>query len=237
MTEPPELSIVMPVYNEAAAIEGVVREWAAEMQRLGITYEMLLYDDGSRDGTAAALDRLAATNGRVIARTHANRGHGPTILRGYGEARGTWLFQTDSDGEMPAAGFESLWARRADYDLLVGRRGGRRLSAGRFLLTFGSRQLIALAFGRAIRDVNSPYRLMRGSWMRERVLPFLPPDTAVPNIAICGIAARSHARVHETVVAYVPRRQGRSSVSLRRAIRLAWRGVIESLRIMRAVSR
>jgi dolichol-phosphate mannosyltransferase len=235
LTAPPELSVVMPVYNEEAAIEGVAREWTTELDRLGIQYELLLYDDGSRDGTRAILEQLAVRNPRVLAHTHANRGHGPTILRGYGEARGTWVFQTDSDGEMPAAGFATLWERREAFDLLVGSRGGRKLSFGRFLLTFGSRAIVALAFGQGVRDVNAPYRLMRGDWLRRDVLPFIPVSTAVPNIAVCGLASRRGARVLEVAVPYTPRRLGRSSINVPRAAKLAWRGVVESLRIMRSV--
>jgi len=231
----PQLSIVMPVYNEEVAITRVVQEWTEELDRLGIDYEFCLYDDGSRDGTAVALQSLATA--RVVVRSHSNRGHGPTILRGYDEARGEWVFQTDSDGELPASGFETLWRRRDLYDLVVGRRMGRRQSLGRLLLTIGSRTVIALAFGRGVVDVNSPYRLMRGSWLRDQVLPFIPPRTAVPNIAVCGIASRSAARVLEAGVPYLPRAMGRSSIDLRRAAQLAWRGLFETLRIMRAVRR
>lgn len=229
----PDLSIVMPVYNEERSIEGVVAEWTAELARLGIDYELRLYDDGSRDATGAILQRLARANPRIVAQTHTNRGHGPTIMRGYGESRGDWVFQTDSDGEMPASGFEMLWRQRDKHDLLVGSRGGRKLSAARAILTFGSRAIIALAFGRAVHDVNAPFRLMRGCWLRAAVLPYIPLHTAVPNIAICGIAARMRARVIETSVPYTPRREGRSSINLRRAAKLACRGVIETLAIMR----
>lgn len=230
----PQLSVVMPVYNEEASIHRVVREWSEELQRLGIQYEILLYDDGSRDGTASALQSLAGADARILARTHPNRGHGPTILRGYGEARGEWVFQTDSDGEMPATAFGDLWRERERYDLLVGRRAGRKLAGGRLLLTYGSRAIIALAFGRGVRDVNAPYRLMRGTWLRERVLPLVPASSAVPNIAVSGIATRTGARVRESDVPYTPRSSGRSSINLRRAARLAWRGTVETFRIMRA---
>lgn len=237
MTSPVELSVVVPVYDEEDSIEQVVREWSAELHRLGIDFEILLYDDGSHDGTAAAMRHLAAGNARVIAQSHANRGHGPTIVRGYNESRGAWVFQTDSDGEMSPAGFAALWKQRQSHDLLIGTRAGRRLSPLRFLLTMGSRSIVRLAFGRGVRDVNSPYRLMRGSWLRQKVLPYIPAGTAIPNIAISGIAARSGARVLEMNVPYVPRRAGRSSVNVKRAARLAWSGAIQTLRIMRAVPR
>lgn len=237
MTSPVELSVVVPVYDGEHSIAQVVREWSAELQRLNIGYEILLYDDGSRDGTAAAIRHLAAGNARVIAQSHSNRGHGPTIVRGYNESRGAWVFQTDGDGAMSPGAFGALWKRRQSFDLLVGARAGRRLSPLRLVLTTGSRCMVRLAFGRGVRDVNSPYRLMRGSWLRQKVLPWLDAGTAVPNIAISGLASRTGARVLEIDVRYLPRSAGRGSVGLGRAARLAWSGSIQTLRIMRAVPR
>ena len=233
----PQLSVVMPVYNEAAGIARVVGEWTAELDRLQIDYELRLYDDGSRDESGRVLEAMAAANGRLIVQSHTNRGHGPTVMRGYAEARGEWVVQVDSDGEVPAAAFEALWAQRDGFDLLVGKRVGRRQSLGRWILTHGSRTIVAMTSRSAVHDVNSPFRLMRASWLRERVLPFVPSGTAVPNVAVSGIASRGGARVYETAVAHVPRQAGRSSINLRRALHLGWRGLVETLAIMRSFPR
>src|SRR5262245_27544783 len=100
-----QLSIVMPVYNEAGAILPVLQAWLSVVDKLHIDYEFLIYDDGSRDETLRLLTEHAYNLPRVKIRHHANHGHGPTILRGYREARGQWIFQTDSDDEMPAEHF------------------------------------------------------------------------------------------------------------------------------------
>jgi len=70
-----ELSVVMPVYNEADAVEPVVRAWAEELDRLKIGYEFLVYDDGSRDRTAAVLRQIAIETASVAlgARASAHR--------------------------------------------------------------------------------------------------------------------------------------------------------------------
>src|SRR4051812_48649922 len=104
----PQLSVVMPVYNEAEAIGPVLDAWANELSRLGIDYELRVYNDGSKDRTLEILQQKAQTLPRLVVGTHENRGHGPTILRGYGEARGEWVFQVDSDDEMPADHFGTL---------------------------------------------------------------------------------------------------------------------------------
>jgi dolichol-phosphate mannosyltransferase len=226
----PDLSIVMPVYNEAEALEGVVAEWMAVLDAESIDYEMRIYDDGSRDGTPEVLRRLAANNPRIIATTQENRGHGPTLMCGYAEARGEWVFQTDSDGEIEAISFPSLWSVRDGYDFLVGEREGRLSPMHRKVLTSGSRAVVALFFGRSVMDVNSPYRLMRSAWLRH-VLPLIPADAAVPNVILTGLAAKTRARVFTTAVTYRARRSGATSLNLRRIAHLAVRAVIDAARV------
>jgi dolichol-phosphate mannosyltransferase len=223
----PELSIVMPVYNEAQALERVVEEWTAMLDDASIDYELRIYDDGSRDGTSAVLGRLAANKSRIVATTQENRGHGPTLMRAYAEARGKWVFQTDSDGELEAASFPRLWSERDRFDFLIGEREGRLSPMHRKVLTGGSRAVVALLFGRAVADVNSPYRLMRGAWLR-RVLALIPARAAVPNIILTGLAVKSGARIFATPVPHVARRTGKSSLNLRRIARLAIRAVVDT---------
>src|SRR5262245_45368756 len=130
----PELSVVMPVYNEARTVGAVVTAWAKELGRLKIAYEFRAYDVGSRDGTEDALRAVATDLPGLVVQRHANMGHGRTILRGYGEAAGEWVFQIDSDDEMSPTAFEELWARRADYDLLLGCRKDRRSTPARRII-------------------------------------------------------------------------------------------------------
>jgi len=218
----PELSVVMPVHNEEAAIALVAGEWVGEVDRLGLDYELVVYDDGSTDATAATLERLGRALPRLVVRSHANRGHGPMILRGYREARGDWIFQTDSDGEMPAASLGDLWAERDGYDVLLGYREGRQTTPIRWIVTQAARSLVQVLFGRRLRDVNTPFRLMR----REAIAPLvaaLPDDCFAPNVALSGLAARAGLRICERPVPHGTRRGGRSSLGGRRLRRAAMR--------------
>ena len=56
----PDLSVVVPVYNEGLGVTDVVASWTAVLNRLGIDYEFLLYNDGSTDDTGVRLDAIAA---------------------------------------------------------------------------------------------------------------------------------------------------------------------------------
>lgn len=220
----PQLSVVMPAYNEEEAIADVVGSWVKELDALGIDYELRVYDDGSTDNTAAVLRDLATRLPRVIATSQTNRGHGPTILRGYREARGEWVFQTDGDDETPATAFRELWVRRAACDFLLGYREGRRSPLARRMVTAGSRLAVRVLFGSAIRDVNSPYRLMRRTWL-QTVLPRIPADAFAPNVILTGLAARGRLRISEHPVPYRARRTGTDSLV---AAKL-WKGAFRSL--------
>ena len=226
----PQLSIVMPAYNEEEAIAEVVSAWVNELDALGIDYELRVYDDGSTDKTAAVLRDLATRLPRVVATSQTNRGHGPTILRGYREARGEWVFQTDSDGETPATAFRELWVRRDQYDFLLGHREGRRSPLTRRIVSSASRLAVRVLFGTAIRDVNSPYRLMRRTWL-QAVLPGLPRDAFAPNVILTGLAARGRLRVDEHPVPYRARRTGMGSLVAFRLWKGAFRSLVETVAV------
>lgn len=211
----PELTVVMPVYNEEGAIATVVADWTAALTDLGIDFRLAVYDDGSRDGTERALRDLAARDPRVRVTQHANRGHGPTILRGYREAESPWILQVDSDGEMAAAHFAALWREREAHDFLVGARQDRVSVPLRRLVSAGSRVSVRLLLGRGVRDVNSPYRLMRRDRLRP-LLDLLPEAPFAPNVLLSGLAARAGLRIYECPIPHEGRRVGTGSLNLSR---------------------
>jgi len=189
------------VYNEANKVTIVVESWVNELERLGVPYEINVYDDGSTDDTLTVLENFARHVPGIRISSHTNRGHGPTIHRGYSEARGHWVFQADGDGKMSPESFRRLWSQRDKYDLLIGRRTGRHFSLARLIITSVSRLTVWTFFGCAIRDVNSPYRLIRRSTLKE-ILQHIPPDAAAPNILMSGFAARLRLKVFECRVSH-----------------------------------
>jgi dolichol-phosphate mannosyltransferase len=227
-----ELSVVMPVYNEADAVGPVVSAWAEELDRLKIRYELLVYDDGSRDRTADVLRRIASGRHQVVVKSHANMGHGPTISRGYREAAGEWVFQIDSDDEMSPDGFEQLWTRRAAYDLLLGCRQDRNSTAARRIISFGSRAIVRLLFGKGLWDVNTPYRLIRRSALAA-MLTRIPARAFAPNVIMSGLAVRDGLRVYQVRVPHQVRRAGTASIAGWRQWRTALRCATETASVAR----
>ncbi|MEM7355210.1 MAG: glycosyltransferase family 2 protein [Acidobacteriota bacterium] len=222
------LTVVLPVYNEASAIRRTLESWLDALEELGIDFQLCAYDDGSTDRTGEVLDTLAESNARLRIIHQANAGHGPTILRAYREATGDWIFQADSDGEIGPEALATLWRQRHDFDFLVGFRQGRQASFARQLMTAGARWAVRLGFGKTIRDVNIPYRLMR----RDRLMPLLahlPPETFAPNVALSGLAAATGLRVYESPVKSRPRAGGETSLQRLKLLQAAYRSLVETV--------
>ena len=185
-----------------------------------VDYELLVYDDGSRDESPHLVAALQAEVPRITLRRHRNMGHGPTVLRGYREAHGEWIFQADSDGEVAPSSFRALWDIRHDHDFILGARQQRRSPVLRQLVTLGSRLTVRALFGVTIQDVNTPFRLMRRTSLAP-LLERLPDDCFAPNVALVGLAAWSGLRVQTVPVIHRGRASRRGSLG---GLRL-WRGV------------
>lgn len=216
----------MPVFNEAALVGGVLRAWVAELDRLAIDFEIRAYDDGSADATWEILRQMSDDEPRIRPLRQSNRGHGPTVLRGYREASAEWVFQVDSDGELPCDDFAQLWARRRDYDLLLGWRRNRRAGGDRRLVTAVARTGVRWLFGGAIRDVNVPFRLIRRPAL-QRLLVDVPAAAFAPNVLLSGLAVRSGLRIGQFPVDDRVRAAGSGSLNSLRLLRGAARSFVE----------
>lgn len=231
------LAIVMPVYNEEAAVGSVLDKWVAAMDRLDIEYQIHPYNDGSKDNSWEVMQAKAEEHaGKVVAHTKPNGGHGPTILQGYREAAEAgydWVFQIDSDDEMGPEGFGELWNRRGEYDFLVGIRDGRKQALPRKIISAFSRLSVRLFYGKSIWDVNTPYRLMRVSAFGD-VWNAIPRNTFAPNVIISGMAARKKLRCSETRVPQHDRTTGEVSIKkwklFKAALKSFWQTVAFAVR-------
>jgi glycosyltransferase involved in cell wall biosynthesis len=216
--------VVIPACNEEGAIQKVVESWDQRLGALGIEYELRVYDDGSKDDTGNVLEALARQRPRLVPVRQTNRGHGPTILRGYREARGEWIFQVDGDDELPADAFPAFWQGREAMDVVQGYRTDRRSPVSRRLLSAGARAVLRILFGGSVRDANVPYRLYRRSALRE-LLDSVPEGALTPNIVLSGLTLRRGLRIRELPVPHRPRRTGSPSLARLRIWRFAFRAL------------
>ena len=101
MSERPLLSIVVPAFNEEAVIGRFIESVHVDVTRLGISWEVIIVDDGSADETAAIARNAARADDRIRLVEIVHRGKGAAIRRGFQAARGRWVFMADADLSMP----------------------------------------------------------------------------------------------------------------------------------------
>ena len=213
-----KISVVMPVFNEAAVIERVVDDVVREVVGVVPDGEIVVVDDCSSDETPALLERLAARQACVrVLRNGTNQGHGPSLVRGLDEARHRWIFLMDSDAQFVTREFGSLWELRNDADLVLGRRRARAGARHRSALSRVLETIVSRLARRRLPDPNVPFKLFRRSiWRDLRVV--VADDAHVPSVMIAMGAALRGWRIEHVPVTHLPRTHAPSSL---RGIRLA----------------
>ena len=164
------LSVVVPAFNEEAGIGPVLDRLVTVLGELGATYEIIVVDDGSDDGTRTCARQR---DGVRVVRHPQNAGYGASVYDGVLAARYERIVITDADGTYPIESLPELLQWAGDYDMVVGARTGRAYRGSLFKfparLAFGA--LCSFVTGTAIPDVNSGLRVMR----RDLVLALSDP--------------------------------------------------------------
>jgi glycosyltransferase involved in cell wall biosynthesis len=223
---PAELAVVIPIYNEEANLAGVVAEWISTLDALGIDFVILAINDGSTDGTAAGLRRLAEAHpGRIVPVDKANAGHGLACRTGYDLAveRGAeWTLQIDSDGQCDPRFFAEFWQSRAKADVIFGLRTTRDDGLVRVLISEGCRLATLMLTGSDLKDANVPYRLIRTRALRD-ALARIPAAFEMQNVALTLALRRDRSLRWKYIPIHFRSRQGgRNSINLRRIIRMGF---------------
>jgi glycosyltransferase involved in cell wall biosynthesis len=125
MTIHPEISLVIPAFNEASRIRPTLIAADDFLGHAKLSYEILVVDDGSTDGTAALVDRLTRRRPAIrLLRSPVNRGKGSAVRLGMRAARGAIRLMCDADGSTPAAEIPKLLnpLRLGEVDIAIGSR-------------------------------------------------------------------------------------------------------------------
>ena len=157
------LSVVIPVYDEEAALEKVIRDHIYILQTIHDSlrdWEIVCLDDASTDRSLEILKRLSATETRLkVIRHERNRGIYESFNDLFHSAKGDYIYATASDGQWPAENLVRLLraSLNGNYDLVIGVRKNRReiYSIWRRLLSFLFNWLPMLIFGVRTEDANS----------------------------------------------------------------------------------
>jgi len=117
----PDLSVVVPAYQERAGIASTLHALHAALDGLAVTHEVLVVDNASPDGTAAEVERLDDPRVRVL-RNPRNLGKGASVRRGMLEAAGALRLHCDADCAPSLAALPRMLALAGEFDVVVGSR-------------------------------------------------------------------------------------------------------------------
>jgi glycosyltransferase involved in cell wall biosynthesis len=174
MSSAPEISGVVPFYNEGAVAAGVIDELVNSMSKLGRTFELVLVDDGSSDDTIEVLKRSQqrSPSCRVL-RHPRNVGQAAALWNGLHAARGSILVTLDGDGQNDPSDLSMLLNRLADADMVIGFRTNRQDSRLRLAMSRIANAVRRYWLGDNMRDTGCALRVFR----REVLQSFLPIRT------------------------------------------------------------
>ncbi|MCS7287587.1 MAG: glycosyltransferase family 2 protein, partial [Roseiflexus sp.] len=213
----PYLSVVVPVYNEEENIPHLYERLTSELEHLGLPYEIIAVDDGSRDRSFALLRDLARADRRLrVVRLRRNFGQTAAFSAGFDRARGEVVVTIDADLQNDPADIGALLAKIEEgYDVVSGWRAHRQDPfLNRRLPSIIANRLISWATGVRLHDYGcslKAYRLevVRGIRLYGELHRFIP-----------AIASWQGVTVTELPVRHAPRRFGRSKYGISRTLRV-----------------
>ena len=154
------LSFVLPAFNEAENIERAVRRCTAVGEDLGFAFEIIVVDDGSRDGTRRLVDAIAAADPRVRSLHHPrNIGYGGALKTGLLAARMQRVFFTDADLQFDVAELIEVLHFAETHDIVAGYRAPRRDPLLRVLNGWIWSRLVGAIFDLDVRDVDCAFKV------------------------------------------------------------------------------
>ena len=186
--QPVDFSVIIPAYNEAGAIGGLLQRLLESLQGLEKSFEVIVVSDGSSDGTAEEVQKAGAWV-RLVEHPY-NMGPGAAVKTGIRRARGEILLFMDADGQHDPQDIPRFLEECGRYDMVVGARGrGSQAGWHRSLANGLYNRFAGYVTGRAIDDLTSGFRALRQDVAR-RFLGLLPNGFSQPTtITLCLMRA------------------------------------------------
>ncbi len=170
----PEISVLMPAYNEGKNLEKAVKETMKELK--GLDYEIVLINDGSEDNTLEVAKKLRESFKEVrVVSYHKNRGKGHALKKGFEKSSGKMIVFFDSDLDIPPSQIKRfLKVLNEGYDVVIGSKylPGARVSYSekRKAFSIWYRTLVKMLLKLDVSDTQVGLKVFRREVL-ERVFP------------------------------------------------------------------
>ncbi len=204
----PDVSVIIPVYNEAAVISSIIKRTISVLEKMAISYEVIVINDGSDDDT----ERISREAGADVISHPYNMGNGAAVKTGIRNAKGKIIVLLDGDGQHAPEDIPRLVEKLPLYDMVVGARTGNsagswhRNMANKFFNRFSSYMC-----GQKIEDLTSGFRAMKLEIAR-RFLYLLPNTFSYPTTITLAFIHSGYSLTYMPIKAY--RRTGKSKIRL-----------------------
>jgi glycosyltransferase involved in cell wall biosynthesis len=214
----PDISVVVPMKNEAPNVEQLYAELTAALEAGGRPYEILIIDDGSTDDTFARLAERQTSDARLrVIRFRRNFGQTAAFAAGFAHARGRYIVTMDGDLQNDPRDIIAMVAKLEQHpaDIIAGWRKDRKDKFfSRRLPSMVANRIISKATGVKLHDYGCSLKVFRAEVVKPMKLygemhRFLP-----------AIASEFGVTTVETVVNHRPRQHGASKYGISRTIRV-----------------
>ncbi|MCU0546933.1 MAG: glycosyltransferase family 2 protein [Oscillatoriaceae cyanobacterium Prado104] len=198
----PDVSVVVPVYNEVESLPHLIEAIASALQASELTYQIICVDDGSKDGSAALLKEMTGRRDDLCAVIlRRNYGQTAAMSAGFDRARGRVIVTLDGDLQNDPADIPLLLAKLDEgYDLVSGWRKNRQDNTiSRLIPSKMANWLIARVTGVRLHDYGCSLKAYRSELVADLNLygelhRFLPALAFIEGARIAEIPVRHHAR-------------------------------------------
>lgn len=206
------LSVVLPALNEELNVGAMIEASLEVLPSLAEDYEVIVVDDGSRDGTAAVAEEwVERAHPAVRLLIHdRNLGYGAAIRTGLQHATKDLIFYTDADRQFDVGELAYFLPMAVDHDLVVGFRVYRYDAVLRAMISWVYNRIVAVLFRVRVRDVDCAFKLMRAE-VRDK-LPLQTDDFFI-DTEIVASARKWNFRIGEKGVRHYPRVAGETTVA------------------------
>jgi len=222
----PELSVVIPAWNERENLDLLLPALRETLQDLGVRFEIIVADAGSTDGTRESAERRGA---RVVVQTE--RGYGGALLAGFGASTGDHIVTMDADLSHRPFFVADLWQRRGSAEVLIASRyvegGAAEMGWFRKLLSHILNRTYARALSLPLRDLSSGFRMYRRDVLDR--MPLRARDFDVLEEILIRVYNEGWV-IQEVPFRYMPRGSGGSHARL---IKFGWAYLKTLLRMWR----
>jgi glycosyltransferase involved in cell wall biosynthesis len=214
---PVDLSVVVPAHNEAESLDPLIGELTAALAATGRSWEIVLVDDASGDGSGEKMLAEARRDPRVRpVLLRARVGQSGALAAGFARARGAVIVTLDADLQNDPADLPRVLAALEGADLVSGIRRGRRDSWVRLVSSRIANATRRAVIGDPVTDIGCSFKAYR-----RGVLDGLPMFVGVHRFlpALCVFRG---ARLAEVEISHRPRRHGVSKYGVGNRL---WRGI------------